>query len=335
MKYRELGSSGIAASVIGIGTWAIGGWMWGGTDERESIRALHASFDMGVNLVDTAPVYGFGVSEELVGKAIAGKRDKVVLATKCGLCWDTDGGDFFFKSDEHHPNGNASMYKVHKYLAPSSIRNEVERSLKRLNTDYIDLYQTHWQESTTPIADTMGELLRLKEEGKIRAVGVSNATAAQMAEYSATGIIDSDQENYSMLHRKAEEDQLPWCKENNTAFLSYSTLAQGLLSGKMGPERTFAQGDQRNFKPLYSVENRKKVAELLDGFAPVAEKHGAGLAQLCLAWTFHQPGCSHVLVGARTADQGTENAAAGDIALTSEEVREMTELVDKLGSGIK
>lgn len=330
MKYRPLGDSGIEASVIGLGTWAIGGWMWGGTDRKDSVRAIHASLDAGANLIDTAPVYGFGVSEEIVGEAISGRRDKVVLATKCGLVWDTEKGDPFFSSDAHHPAPDATQYNVFRYLAPSSIRREVENSLKRLGTDYIDLYQTHWQETVTPIADTMGELLRLKEEGKIRAIGVSNATAEQMAQYRAAGALDSDQENYSMLDRAAEKDQLPFCHEKGVAFLSYSTLGQGLLTGKIPPERTFEKGDQRNLKPAFTRENREKVAAMLQRLAPFAEKHGATLGQLALAWTFRQPGCTHVLVGARTPDQAKGNALAGDMTLPEETLREITKIVNSL-----
>jgi aryl-alcohol dehydrogenase-like predicted oxidoreductase len=194
MRYRPLGASGIEASVVGLGAWAIGGWMWGGADEADSIRCIQAAVDLGVNLIDTAPVYGFGKSEEIVGKAIKGRRDKVVVATKCGLVWHTDKGQFFFKSSEENIGVGEDIYTVHQYLGPECIRYEVELSLKRLQVDTIDLYQTHWQESTTPIADTMAELLKLKHEGKIRAIGVSNATTEHMDEYRAVGVLDCDQE---------------------------------------------------------------------------------------------------------------------------------------------
>jgi aryl-alcohol dehydrogenase-like predicted oxidoreductase len=181
MRYRSLGKSGIEASVVGLGSWAIGGWMWGGAEEAESVRAIHAAIDAGVNLIDTAPVYGFGVSEEVVGKAIRDRRDKVVLATKCGLVWHEEKGEFFFASDEKHPTDDGRI-KVYRRLAPDTIRREVEWSLKRLGTDRIDLLQTHWQDSTTPIAATMHTLMELKKEGKIRAIGCSNATPEQMDE---------------------------------------------------------------------------------------------------------------------------------------------------------
>ncbi len=192
MRYKSLGQSGIEASVVGLGTWAIGGWWWGGNDERESVRAIQAAIDAGVTLIDTAPAYGLGRSEEIVGKALEGRRDRVVLATKCGLVWHTNAGTPFF-SEFGKP--------VHKYLGPDSIRYEIEQSLRRLKTDVIDLYQTHWQDSTTRIEETMAVLLDLKAEGKIRAIGVSNADCQQIEEYRAVGPVDADQEKYSMLDR--------------------------------------------------------------------------------------------------------------------------------------
>ena len=210
MRYRALGSSGIEASVVGLGTWAIGGWMWGGTDEPAAIKAIHAGIDAGINLVDTAPVYGFGLSEKIVGRAIRGRRERVVLATKCALVWDRKDGEFYFNSTDRGSCKADGAFDVYKCLKPDSIRLEVERSLTRLGTDYIDLYQTHWPDSTTAIADTMEALLDLKQQGKIRAIGVCNATAQQMADYGLTGVLDSDQEKYSMLDRAQETANLPY-----------------------------------------------------------------------------------------------------------------------------
>jgi len=223
MEYRNIGLSGIKASVVGLGSWAIGGWSWGGTNELEAIKAIHASLDAGITLIDTAPAYGLGLSEEIVGKAIAGRREKVLLATKCGLVWHTQKGEYFF---------NEKGKPVYRYLGKESIRYEIEQSLNLLKTDYIDLYQTHWQDSTTPITETMETLLDLKREGKIRAVGVSNINLKQLKEYRLIGIIDSAQEKYNMLDRELEETILPYCREQNISILSYSSLATGLLTGK-------------------------------------------------------------------------------------------------------
>ena len=328
MQYRSLGASGIQASVVGFGAWAIGGWMWGGADETTAIEAIHTAIDVGINLIDTAPMYGFGLSEQIVGKAIAGRRDKVVLATKCGLVWEGERGDFFFHSDEKHRTKGPSKMKVYGYLAPASIRNEIERSLRYLGTDYIDLYQTHWHDSTTPIEDTMACLLKLKDEGKIRAIGVSNVTVEQLVDYRKTGVVDSDQEKFSMLDRQIEAELLPYCHKNNIAMLAYSPLAQGLLTGKVGPERKFAEGDLRNDSPRFRVENRRKIAAMLDEFKPIAEEHDISLAQLAIAWTVSQPGNTHALCGARNPEQAIENAAAGDVVLSDEEQQVINQAIN-------
>ncbi len=322
MRYRPLGQSGIEASVVAFGAWAIGGWAWGGCDEADAIAAIHRSLDVGATFIDTAPAYGLGCSEEVVGKALAGRRDKAVVATKCGLTWHTDKGTYFFP-EEGRP--------VHRYLGPESIRYELEQSLRRLRTDHVDLYQTHWQDPTTPIAETMGCLLQLKQEGKIRAIGVSNATAEQIEEYRQLGPVDTDQELYSMLDRGIEAELLPYCRENGIAMLAYSPLAQGLLTGKVGPGRRFAEGDWRSEKPRFSRENREKAARMLAEFQPIAERHGLTLAQLALAWTIAQPGLTHALAGARSAAQAEENAAAGDVVLSAEELAAMDRAIVRHG----
>jgi methylglyoxal reductase len=333
MKYRSLGKSGMEASVVGLGTWAIGGWMWGGADEAESVRAIHAAIDAGLTLIDTAPVYGFGLSEEIVGKAIRDRRDKVVLATKCGLVWHEERGELFFASDEKHPTDDGQI-KVYRCLAPETIRREVEWSLKRLGTDRIDLLQTHWQDSTTPVAATMHTLMELKKEGKIRAIGCSNATPEQMGEYRAAGQLHVDQELFSMLDRKHQRANLPYCAKHKIAFFAYSPLAQGLLTGKIGPDRTFRDGDQRRDKPRFSAENRLKIQGLLDLFRPIAERHGVSLGQLAIAWTLSQEGCSHALVGARTARQAIENTKAGAVELTPEELQAMGKAIEEHAADI-
>ena len=197
---REIGRSGVTASAVGLGTWAIGGWMWGGTDERESIAAIQASLDAGVTLIDTAPAYGLGRSEEIVGKALAGRRDKAVIATKCGLVWHTDKGRHFFDQDGR---------PVHRYLGRDAIRHEVEQSLKRLGTDYIDLYITHWQDPTTPIEETMSALEELRQAGKIKGIGASNVGRGELEQYIAVGGLDAIQERFSMIDRQIETELLP------------------------------------------------------------------------------------------------------------------------------
>ena len=306
MRYRLLGQSGIEASVVAFGAFTVGGWRWGGADERDSIEAIRGALDVGINLIDTAPVYGLGRSEEIVGKAIQGRRDEVVLATKCGLVWHTDAGAHFF--DEWGK-------PIHRYLGAESIRYELEQSLRRLRTDVIDLYQTHWQDETTPIEETMAVLLDLKREGKIRAIGVSNATIEQMDEYRFIGPVDSDQEKYSMLDREMDLKQLPCCAGNNIAVLAFSPLAQGLLAGKVAVDREFPEDDFRSQELRFSVENRRKVLAFLEEVRPIADAHDATFAQLAIAWTLARPGLTHALVGARNPQQARENVAAADIVL--------------------
>jgi methylglyoxal reductase len=317
MEYRSLGASGIEASVVGLGAWAIGGWMWGGADERKSVEAIQTAIDAGINFIDTAPAYGMGLSESVVGKAVAGRRGQVLIATKCGIVWHTDKGTPFV---------NQNGKQMYRYLGPESIRYEVEQSLKRLNTDHIDLYQTHWQDETTPIEETMRTLLDLKREGKIRAIGVSNATVEQIQAYRRVGPVDSGQEKYSMLDRKLDSEYLPFTLKNNIAVLAYSPLALGLLTGKVGPDREFPADDIRHNNPRFSVESRKQVLAMLDKMRPFAEKHQLTLAQLVIAWTVAQPGLTHALVGARSTHQAEENAAAGAVTLSREELETLNQI---------
>lgn len=333
MQYQPIGESGIEASVVALGTWVMGGWMWGGANEDDSIRAIHAALDHGINFIDTAPIYGFGASENLVGRAIQDRRDKVVLATKCGMVANTTRGQYKFSTSANaiDPNG---LIDIYQYNHPDSIRWELERSLKRLQTDYIDLYQTHWQEHDTPIEDTMACLMKLKDEGKIRAIGVCNASVEEMERYRSAGQLDSDQEKYSMLDRELESEQLPYCRKNNVAVLAYSPLALGLLTGKIGPEREFEEGDLRKNNPRFSVENRQRVQRMLSQFEPIAEAHGVTLAQLVIGWTFHQPGLTHALCGARHQKQAEENAVAGTVQLTEQELQQMQQAVDEYAGAL-
>ncbi len=325
MQNRQLGNSKVKASVVGLGTWAIGGWMWGGTDESNAIAAIQASIDAGVTLIDTAPAYGMGLSEEIVGKAINGRRDKVILSTKCGLVWHTTKGNHFF---------DASGKPVHRYLGGDSVRYEVEQSLQRLGVETIDIYHTHWQDPTTPIAETMQTLSDLKQEGKIRSIAASNISVEDVEAYCQAGQLDAVQEQYNMLDRDLEESILPYCRANNVSVLSYSSLALGLLTGKIGPERQFSGDDLRIGNPRFTVENRQKVTTLLAGFKPIALERGISLAQLAIAWTLAQPGITYALCGARNAQQAIENAQTGDIVLTGEELTCMNEVIEQYAGDI-
>ena len=312
LRYINLGKTDIKVSVIGLGTFAIGGWNWGGIEVSDAIDAIKSSIDNGVNFIDTAPIYGNGLSEELVGKAIKGMRDKVVLATKCGLVFGTDKGEFFF---EYEDKG-----KVHKYLGPESIVRELEVSLKRLGTDYIDLYQTHWQDPSTPIEATMEALLKLKSQGKIRAIGVSNVSMEQLKAYTVAGEIASDQEMYSMMDRDVEKDILPWCKANDITFLAYSPLSRGLLTGKITEDHEFKDGDSRKEDPRFSKENRKKVSDFLNKIEPVVKNYDMNYGQAAISWAFSQYDNVVALCGARNEAQTLENIKAGKFLLTKEEL---------------
>ncbi|HBI15330.1 MAG TPA: aldo/keto reductase [Desulfobulbaceae bacterium] len=326
MRMRKIGTTGIEASVVALGAWAIGGgpW-WGAVDDRQSISAIHAALDAGVNLIDTAPVYGWGRSEQVVGKAIQGRRDKIVLATKCGLWWHDARGPLFFELEG---------YSVRRYLSPDAIRKEVEDSLQRLGTDYIDLYQTHWQSpepASDPIADTMACLLKLKEQGKIRAIGASNVNVSQIREYQAVGLLDAIQPRYSMLDRAIEEELLPYCVEQNISSLVYSPLEQGLLTGAIGMDRTFSPGEYRNNIPWFAPVNRRKVLAMLAGWRPLTEKYRCDLAQLVIAWTVAQPGVTFALCGARKPEHSRRNAAGGTLVLAAEDITTMRREVEALG----
>jgi aryl-alcohol dehydrogenase-like predicted oxidoreductase len=308
---REIGRSGVKASAVGLGTWAIGGWMWGGTDEAQSIAAIQASLEAGVTLIDTAPAYGLGRSEEIVGKALAGRRDRAVIATKCGLVWHTQKGNHFFDQDGK---------PVHRYLGRDSIVHEVEDSLRRLGTDYIDLYITHWQDVTTPVEETVAALEELQRAGKIRAIGASNVERSVLEQYIATGSLDAIQERYSMIDREIEADLLPLSVANGVSTLSYSSLALGLLSGSIGPDRIFSGDDQRKDNPRFSVANRQKAHDFSDAIRPVAERHDASIAQTVIAWTLAQPGVTFALCGARNPAQALDNARAGTLRLSPKDL---------------
>ena len=327
MRMRKIGTTDIEASVVALGAWAIGGgtW-WGESDDQQSINAIHAALDAGVNMIDTAPVYGWGRSEKVVGKAIKGRRDKVIIATKCGLWWHDDQGPLFFELEG---------YSVKRYLRPDAVKKEVEDSLQRLETDYIDLYQTHWQSTepeNDPISETMDCLLKLKEEGKIRAIGASNVDVSQIKEYQAAGVLDAVQPRYSMLDRGIEEELIPYCIDQNISSLVYSPLEQGLLTGTIGMDRTFTQGEYRNNIPWFKSLNRQKVLNMLDGWQTLTEKYNCNLAQLVIAWTVEQPGITFALCGARKPDHSVQNAAGGDIVIKAEDLKKMRSDVEELGT---
>lgn len=328
MRYIELGQSGLQLPAVSFGAWAIGGWLWGGPDDANAIKALHAALDAGITCIDTAPTYGMGHSETLVGQALKGRRDGAIIATKCGMRWDCADG---YKQLDTTMN-DGTPCAVYRNGRPESIALECEQSLKRLQTDVIDLYQVHWPDSTWPLDDTMDALLRLKEAGKIRAIGVSNFDTDMIRLCQTRGTVDSVQPRYNALQREPEAELLPFCREHNIGVLAYSPIAQGLLTGKVTMERTFPEGDVRNRNPLFKPENRGKVLDMLRRLKPVASDCGLTLGQFFTAWLVHQPGVTTALVGARTPAQVHENAGAGAAVLPPEIVAQVRREVEALGN---
>lgn len=312
MRTTPLGPSGIRCETVGLGTWAMGGWMWGGNDDAAALEAIRASLDAGVRLIDTAPAYGLGRAESLVGAALEGRRrEDVVIATKCGLVWHTRRGEHFFDEDGQ---------PVHRHLGRESILHEVAQSLQRLRTDHIDLYFTHWQDATTPVAETMGTLLELKAQGRIRAIGVSNATPEILREYLRHGPVDAIQERYSLLDRGIESTLVPICREHGIAVMGYSSLAMGLLAGPMDAARRFTGDDQRATDPRFSEANRRRLQAFFAAIEPLRDRIGCSFAQLMVAWTVAGGAVDIALCGARHAKQAIDNAGAARVELAPEDV---------------
>ncbi|MDB5297207.1 MAG: aldo/keto reductase [Phycisphaerales bacterium] len=320
MELRPLGRSDVKVSPVTFGAWAIGGWMWGGSEEADSIAAIHAAVDAGITSIDTAAIYGQGYSEELVGKAIKGRRDKVQVLTKCGMRWDDARG-----SEPWATKNNAGEpITVTRNSKPDSIEVECDRSLTRLGIDVIDLYQIHWPDLTTPVEDSIEAMEKLRKAGKIRAIGVSNYNGVQLA--AADGWLKSHgstlaslQPPYSVINRGIEKEVLPLCREHGIGTVVYSPMERGLLTGKYGPDHKFPEGDHRANYKAFKPEVRKAVQNALARVKPIADQHKATFAQLIVNWTFNEPGVTAALVGARNAEQAKQNAGAMAFTLTADE----------------
>lgn len=319
MEYRKIADTDLQLPVIAFGAWAAGSWMWGHTERKDALEAIRASYDLGVTAIDTAPVYGQGSSEEIVGEAVRGMdRTKVQILTKFGMRWDlpTPKGDFAFRA-----MGNVgSELDFYRYSSKESVMKECEDSLRRLGTDYIDLYQIHWPDTQTPIAETFEAVSRLIEQGKVRYAGVCNYSVAQMKEAEKYVRLASNQVPYSMVKRDIEKEVVPHCISAGKSILAYSPMERGLLTGKMTEGYAFADGDHRAKLFYFSDENIRRTNAFLAKIKPIAEEKGVTLAQLVLRWTVQQPGISVALAGARNAEQATANAKAGSFVLSSEEI---------------
>ncbi|MDP6925251.1 MAG: aldo/keto reductase [Candidatus Scalindua sp.] len=314
MEYRQLGKSDLNVSVIGYGAWGIGGEpFWSTEGEENSIRSIEKAIDLGINFYDTAPVYGFGYSEELLGKALQSKRKDVIIATKCGLVWEKE-----------------ELKAIRKRATGESILKEVDLSLKRLCTDYIDLYQVHWpDEEGTPIEETMKTLLQIQKEGKIRFIGVSNYSVDQMKESLKYGQLVSLQPMYSMLERDVEKDRLPFCIENEIGVICYSPLASGVLTGKYDENTKFedwrGQGIIGNFTGKVYVSHIRKVRQV----EKIAQRNGKTLAQLAINWLLHQQGVSTAIVGVKSPNQVEQNIGAVGWEIPNNDLKEISDILNE------
>jgi len=327
MNYKKLGTTDLSISEITFGAWAAGGWMWGGTERKDAIDAMQTAYEHGITSFDTAPVYGQGESEEIMGEALKGiPRDKVQILTKYGMRWDLAKGVHAMGSRDNAGN----KIDIYKYSGKESVIKECEDSLRRLQTDYIDLYQIHWPDTTTPVCETMEAVAKLIEQGKVRYAGVCNYNIALMEEAGKYIPIVSDQMPYSMVKRGIEQEVIPYCIENKKAILAYSPMERGLLTGKMKPGYTFGKGDHRAAGRFFKDENLKRIAAFLGKIKPLADEKKATLGQLVVRWTLEQPGITIALVGARNAKQATENAKASDITLTENELTFITSELNRL-----
>lgn len=303
MKTRELSTTGERIPVLGLGTWAIGGGeMWGPSDESESIRTIRTAVDLGMTLVDTAPIYGAGASEEVVGKAVRGIRDQVFLATKCGL---------------RRVEG-----RIVRDLSPESILREVDESLGRLGVTHIDLLQCHWPVTDTPVEETMGALERIRASGKIRHYGVSNFDVDRLVACLSSGRPVSLQSEYSLVRRDVEEGELPACIDRGLGFLAYGPMGGGLLTGKYDmdvPPPRFPPGDARSFFYRFFEEpGWSRLRPLVEALRGAAHTLGCGPGHVAVAWVLAREGVTAALVGARTPEQAAENARAAEVELTAE-----------------
>jgi len=302
MQKRLLGDSGLEVSVIALGTWAMGGTVetWGQVDDRESIAAIHQALDLGINLIDTAPIYGLGHSEEIVGKAIQGRRNEALVATKCGL--------LFPKSNDELPP---------RCLSRESIIRECEDGLRRLRTDVIDVYHCHWPDPETHIHETMDALTTLLEQGKIRAIGLSNFSCEQMTAAREFGPVHCLQPHFSMLHLRAAEDLIPYCIEYRIGVLPYSPLAKGLLTGKFSTDSRFE--DIRSQDPEFVGERYRRNLRVVDELKNIAASYDRTLTQLVINWTVSFPGVTAPIVGAKRPSQVVENAGGVGWTITEED----------------
>ena len=326
MNTIKIGKSDINTPFMAMGTWAIGGGTaWGENDDKLSVRTIDEAIDCGITWFDTAPVYNLGHSEEVVGKALKGKRHNVLISTKCGLEWDYETPVF------HKVMEGRNVYRD---LSAKGIRKNLEDSLRRLQTDYFDIYYTHWQTpdfALYPLEETVGVLTELKKEGKIRAIGASNVTEDIIKGYCSLGQLDVIQEKYSILDSHIRSELAQVCEENKVSIQAYSPLEQGLLTGKVKADVKLAKGDVRNRNRFFSPENLPKVMRLLEHWKPLCLKYNCTMSNLVIACTAKTIDGLHVLCGARKPEQIRDNSGALLLTLEQSDIDRMLEDVKNEG----
>jgi aryl-alcohol dehydrogenase-like predicted oxidoreductase len=310
MQTRKLGNSDLEITPIGIGAWAMGGpgwaFSWSAQDDNDSINAVHKALDHGLNWIDTAPVYGLGHSEEVIGKAVRGRSDKPYIFTKCARVWNEER-------------------QIGKSLKADSVRRECEASLRRLNVDTIDLYQIHWPEPDEDVEEGWATLAKLKEEGKVRWIGVSNFSASQIARAAAIAPITSLQPPYSLVSREIEAEILPAAQQRNIGVLCYSPMKAGLLSGAMTRERALSlpADDWRTRNPAFQEPNLTRNLQLVDKLREIGNRHGRTPGETAIAWVLHHPAVTAAIVGIRTPAQVDGVIGAATFRLSDEEAAEI------------
>jgi len=305
MLYRPLANTGLQVSEVALGCWPIAGMTSPGVTDADSVATIQACFDLGINHLDTAYGYGAkGESERLVARALGARRDEMMIATKGGIHWTPEG---------------AQVIDAH----PTTLRRQCEESLRRLNTDRVELYYLHAPDQTVPIAESAGELNRLLDEGKVRAVGASNVTLAQLEEFAAVCPLAAFQPPYNMLLRQIEADMLPWCRSHGVAVMVYWPLMKGLLAGRIGRDQVFGPDDSRRKYPMFVGEERRKNHDLVDRLQEIAQSCGHTVADLAIRWILQQPGITSALCGAKRPDQIRENAGGSGWQLDQRQLAEI------------
>jgi len=313
MNTRQLGTNGPSLSEIGFGAWAIGGpweYGWGPANDRESVAALHRAFDLGISWIDTAAVYGLGHSEEVVGSAVAGRRQEVFIATKCSQVWD-------------------ERKNVRTHAGAVSIRKELEESLRRLQTDYIDLYQIHWPDRETPVEESWEAMARLKEEGKVRYIGVCNFGADLLERCEKIAHVQSLQPIYNMLERDIEREILPYCRSKGTGIVAYSPMQSGLLTGSFDKAKLASDDWRIRHSEKFREPKFSRGLGVVETLRPMAAKYKKSVGQLAVAWVLMNESVTSAIVGARTARQVEENVGAAGWKIRPDDMMEIERILEE------